>query len=1299
MRPASRLVALLLVFLVAFSTALWPQSATTSLRGTVSDPNGAVLPGATVTLSNPDTGFTQTTKSDAEGVYQFLQVPPANYSVGVSAPGFSTTKQPNVRLLVNTPATLDFTMQIKGESTTIEVSGAAAPVVNAEDATLGTAFGTSQIQALPFEGRDPVGILSLQPGVAYVGNAVNQDQDSRSGSVNGARSDQTNVMLDGIDNNDETKGYAFQGALRSTLDSLQEFRVTTSNANADAGRSSGAQVTLVTKSGTNSVHGSAYEYHRPTFGVANDWFNKQAELRAGERNVPGKLIRNTFGGTVGGPIIKDKAFFFLAYEGQRTRENLQVTREVPSANLRNGIVSYQCVATDPHCPASGVFTLSAADLATMDPNCTANGTCPLGPGPDPAVLAIFQKYPLPNTDAVGDSFNFRGFTFSAPAPDNIATYIAKFDYNFNQNHRVFVRGGLMDDHTTQKAEVESVQGTAGPQFPNQAQGKTGRNMSKGLVAAYTANFGPNVVNNFRFGYIRQQTDLGGLQTQHFVQFRRLDDIQAFTSTEAVNVPVKNFVDDLTWVKGKHTLQFGTNLRIIRNNRQSNGNSFTAASTNALWLDTAGIANKGESLDPANPAFAAFGFPAVDPSFANGYDFPVAAVEGLIIEVDAHYNLTKTGTTLPEGTPVPRHFLAHEAEWYAQDSWRVTPHLVLTAGLRYTLLQPPYETTGTQSAPSVSLNDFFKARSTAMLAGQTYGPPVSFDLSGQANGRKPYWAWDYKDIAPRLAFAWSPSRDSGWMHRLFGSSGKGSLRGGYGIYYDHFGEGITNTFDKNGSFGLTTVISNPAGQQSVDTAPRFMDLFTIPTSSPGGVLLNPPPSGKFPVTPPTTFDAGGFAIYWGLDDKLKTPYAHVFDLSFERELPKNFVFQAAYVGRLGRRLLQEEDLAQPLNIVDPKSGIDYYTAATQLAMLAEANTPINNIPNLPYWQNIFPTAAGTGLLSGNTAGTIPCAPGTAPANPTATQNMYDNYFCNLHNETTALFNADLFCFPGCATIGGVTGQSQFFDPQWSSLYSWRSIGNSSYNGLQLMLRRRMTNGWQFDFNYTFSKSIDIGSNAERISTAEQFVGASQIINAWSPNQLRGVSDYDTTHQFNFNWIWQMPVGHGQKFGGSWNRLLDGILGGWQLSGLTRWTSGLPTTISDFCCFPTNWELESAAFVVGPHPKTGQFIDKDGDPNFFKDATTALSSFRYAHPGESGQRNNLRGPGYFGIDAGLSKAWKVTESQNVKFSWEVFNVTNAVRFDVAGLPVTNGLLDAGPSFGKYTNTLTKPRVMQLALRYSF
>ena len=274
------------------------QSATTSLRGTISDAKGAVVAGATVTLDNKNTGFNRSVKTDDQGIYQFLEVPPATYGMTVTSEGFATTKRENLVLQVSSPATVNLTLAVQGSSVVVDVTSE-APIVNTQDATLGNNFNARQLTDLPSEGRDPVSILSLQPGVVYIGKTSDsqQDNDSRGGAVNGARSDQTNVTLDGLDNNDQLKGYAFEGAMRATLDSLQEFRVTTSNYDAASGRSSGAQVNLVTKSGTNAVHGSVYEYHRPTIGVANDWFNKQAEIRSGLPNIPQHILRNTFGGS------------------------------------------------------------------------------------------------------------------------------------------------------------------------------------------------------------------------------------------------------------------------------------------------------------------------------------------------------------------------------------------------------------------------------------------------------------------------------------------------------------------------------------------------------------------------------------------------------------------------------------------------------------------------------------------------------------------------------------------------------------------------------------------------------------------------------------------------------------------------------------------------------------------------------------------------------------------------------------------------------------------------------------------
>jgi hypothetical protein len=1318
-----------LLLSVLGAAGAWGQTGTSSLRGTITDPNGAAVGGATVTITSPSIGVTLTAKTNKEGAYQFLEVRPSTYSLTVTADGFRSVKQNGLELLVSTPTSDDLKLEIGSVSTTVEVSGTAL-TLNTQDATLGNAFNQDQISALPFEGRDPVGILSLQPGVVTVADRdeVDPNVDSRGGSVNGGRSDQTNVTLDGIDNNDQLKGLAFTGALRATLDSIEEFRVTTSNAGAEQGRSSGAQVALVTKSGGNDWHGTAYEYNRPTNMVANDYFNKLSEEQSGESNTPPRLLRNTFGGSFGGPIKKDRAYFFLAYEGQRTRESLQVRHPVPSAALRDGVIQYQCQANPDGslntalCPgntvqgldgksftaAPGFSALGPTQIATMDPNCSANGTCPWGAGIDPNVIATLNKYPLPNSNQLGDGFNYQAFTFSAATPSKLDTYVARFDYNLTASgsQRLYARLGLQNDHAI-PTSVPAVGSTGNlgtssgaPQFPGQPPSAVATNNSKGIITGYTWTISPTKINNLHYGFIRQGLGQDGSATQEFVALRGLDlPTSPNRSTDTI-VPVHNVTDDFSWSKGKHTIEFGANWRFVNEFRASDASSFSDAITNAGFLPATGFANKGTSFDPA-----AFGFPAVDPGFANAYNFPMTALAGIITEVDAVYQRDKNGATLPVGSLIKRHFRDNELETYLQDSWRIKPNLTMNYGLRYSLLQPPYEVNGNQVAPSISLNDFFKTRLADQVQGIPFAPTISIDLAGQGNGKQPYWAWDYKDIAPRYSLAWSPGYKDGLLGAVFGGPGKSSLRVGAGMYYDHFGPGIVNTYDRNGSFGLTTTIADAPGTVDPDTAPRYTGINSIPVS-----LTPPGPSGPFPVTPPNANQLGGFAIYWGLDDKLKTPYSYDFDASYSRELSGGFVFEAAYVGRLGRRLLQERDLAQPADLVDPKSGISYFQAATQLSKLAAANTDTSAIGTLPYFQDLFPTAAGTTYASilNFTGG---CAAPNAKnlTTLTASQAMYNSFFCGLHNETTPLFFADILGFPAFPTVNGVTGPDAFFQSQFASLYAWSSIGRSNYNAGQFSLRHKVTHGLTWDFNYTYSKSIDTGSDAERVSLFEGFGFGSQVINAFQPGQLRAVSDFDTTHQINTSWVYELPVGKGKKFGSNWGRGVDAALGGWAVSGLAKWTSGFPFSVGNGFDFPTNWDLTGDAVLTGAAPKTGTFSDCSGNPNVFAftgqncsggqsstAANSIASTWRFPFPGESGDRNNLRGPGYFGIDMALRKSWKFTERQSLAFTWDVYNVTNSVRFDAADIAPT---IDTSGSFGDYANTLTRPRVMEFALRYSF
>jgi len=413
----------LYVFLVVVSLFVsgsgFAQTGTTSLRGTVTDKSGAAIADASVTLANPAQSLSRTATTGKNGEYEFLSLPPGTYQLTVERDGFRKFEQKSLQLLVNNPATTDVALEVGSVTQTVEVS-AQQVTLNTTDASIGNAFNETQVKGLPLEGRNVPDLLSLQPGVAYPNNRDDVPAfDTRKGAVNGARSDQSNVTVDGVSVNDEG-GNAFTAVLPVTLDSVQEFRVTTTNYNADQGGSSGAQVAMVTKSGTNELHGSAYEYHRNTYTSANDFFVKEGEqqncINAGialsdpSCNKPPKLIRNIFGGSIGGPIKKDRLFLFVNYEGTRRAEAQSQTVAVPSLAMRDGIIQYNC--DDPTACTGGTVTGTsgtvynvAAGNNALSPQ-TITNMDPLHKGPNTAVLQYLNTFPSPNCNNAGDGLNY-----------------------------------------------------------------------------------------------------------------------------------------------------------------------------------------------------------------------------------------------------------------------------------------------------------------------------------------------------------------------------------------------------------------------------------------------------------------------------------------------------------------------------------------------------------------------------------------------------------------------------------------------------------------------------------------------------------------------------------------------------------------------------------------------------------------------------------------------------------------------------------------------------------------------------
>jgi Carboxypeptidase regulatory-like domain/TonB dependent receptor len=1231
-------ILLMLICAVAAPIAALAQTAVTALHGTITDPSGAVISKAKLSIVNPDTGFKSEHITGDRGEYAFEQITPGTYTVQADAPGFAPQKQ-IVELLVNQPRTIDFKLGVGSSAAeTIEVVDTLS-ALNTNDATIGTPFDTKQIQALPFEGNNVLDLLSLQAGVLFLGDKTTQQQDadSRSGAVDGARSDQSNVTLDGLDDNDQNKGYAFTGILRSTRDSVEEFRVVTTNANADSGRSSGAQVALVTRGGTNKFHGSAYEYYRPTNTVANDWFNKQAELSSGLPNIPGKLLRNTFGGSFGAPILKDKLFGFVAYEGQHTAESAQQIRGVPTDSLRSGNVTYTST--------NGSVTLTPSEIAGMDPLCSSLGSCPLGPGVDPAMMTYLGQLPEPNGVQEGDGVNTASYTFASPNPINLNTAIAKLDFSPNSRHHLFVRANLQDDHTT------------GPiQFPGSPASYEIFDNSKGIAAGDTWTLSPTLVNNLRYGLVRQGYANRGSTTTPYVTISGISNLIGTGNTsQIVNVPTHNIADDITWVKGNHTLQFGGNYRLIFNNRSSDATLFNTAEVTYVDLGLGAIAGTGSDLDPD-----AFGYPTV--ASISSYDAAIADATGMITFAQQYYNNSLTGgqlTPLAPGQWVTRHFLTNEVEYYGQDSWKIKPNLTLTFGLRQTLLQVPYERNGQEVVPNVNIGQWLDNRWSGASKGQVVQPDFSFIPGGKANKAPGFWNMDKADLAPRFAVAWQPTS-------------KLNIRAGLGVYYDHFGQGIVDSFDQKGEFGTSTANQAPVGATNVDTAPRFGG----PTDVPLSIL---------PPINPTSLTPGDYLnLAWGVDQSLKSPYSYAFNLGYQLQLRKGLMLESTYTGRLGRRLLQMRDVSEPTNLTDPVSGTDYYTAERQIDQLNDASTPVANVKPIPYWENMFPWMAGGGM--------------------TATQAVYQTYFGNSPgpeagfrgNEASALFILDTIERP---CTNGATLCPSFFDPQYSSLYAWSSMGTSSYHGLQLALHQQTMHGLQFDTYYTFSHSIDLGSDAERTGpSATSFGGSfSQIINVYNPKGNRGPSDYDVRHAVNINVMDELPFGRGRLLASQANKFTNFFIGGWNLSGLTHWTSGLPFSSIDGLGWNTDWADQSWNVQSGDIKSGGHKHDALGQPNAFPDHDQALNNVRPPYAGETGSRNNYRGDGYFSVDTGVSKIFPVTERQQFKFAAEAFNVTNAVRFDPNS--VVNDPYFGASTYGQYTALLTQGRRMQFSLRYSF
>src|SRR5882762_7047907 len=1292
------------VCVLFFAASLWSQTGTSSIGGIVTDQQGKAVPGAKVTITNVATNASRSTQSLGTGAYLFDLITPGDYRLEVEAKGFSKTILDNVRAMVGKPTETNVQLTVGAMSQVVEVSISAHDVViNTQDASLGNVFDSNQISQLPLEGRNLSDLLSLQPGA------------TQEGYVTGSRADQSNVTLDGVDINNAQTGNASIAAsdnslvigsltssitsgpvLRLNSEAVEEFRVTTANGNANEGRSAGAQINLVTKSGSNSWHGAAFEFYRGTPFEANDWFSNST----GTPRTP--LVRNTFGGALGGPIVKNKLFFFYSYEGRRDATSTSVSRTVPLASLGQGVINYT------YCPDAACNNPLPASL-NLSQNQQAYADTGINQVALDALAAAAAKYPA-NDTSVGDQLNTSGFRFNAPTPVKLNSHVARFDYTLNSKQNIFVRLNAIYD---KQVLAQRFPDTISPEVWSHP---------RGIAVGHTWAIGNNWVNNARYGLTRQAFTQGGDSLGNDISFRFVFRPTNENHTLTRVTPVHNITDDLSWIHGKHTIQFGANIRKINNSRVDFANSIDNAVTNPSFYLGAGdhVSNQFQSYLDANglpgasrPCKDAQGNtinpPPCDQSLNSIAEVQNAgtAIIGRLSQYTANFTFGNTGSLLSFGSPTTRDFATQAYEEYIQDAWKVRPHLILTLGLRYGLERPVYETKGFEVQPDVPLGTYFQERLAAAAQGNNFTAPVVINRSGPVNGGKSMYNWDKNNFQPRVAAAWSPGYSKGLLHTLFGDAGKSVVRGGFALTNDNYGQALAVDWDLNNTLGFTSNFTTPANTYDTVTgtkplAPLFTDFNQAVRPLPNVVV---PGSLQFPLSQPID---EGERIETGVDSNLHAPTEYVWNFTVEREMRAGTTFSVSYIGRMGRSLLARRDAVAFNDVRDPKSGMDWYTAGTILEKQRQLDVATSQIASIPFFDNLFP-ANLVSLMNND-----PNIQAGFPSNWTPTQVFYglqsrgggghptNPYAFFAGNDWTdgqaqidiALFDAGL--------------PTRFMQPQYGALSAWSAIGNANYNALAASVRQRLGN-LTLDLNYTYSHSLD---DASGLQSAGGYSSAAFIVNPIRQRSWYGSSNFDIRHLINADAVWQMPFGKGRALMNTSNRALDAILGGWQLSGIYRWNTGLPVTSPyDDARWATNWNVQANVTPLSP---INTCPNRSGKPKLFGgsgcDIKAIYQSFRNAYPGETGPRNYLRLPGYTNVDLGLAKTFALpwSEKHKLQLRWDVFNVANhqsfgAINTSRTGIGVARdpALRNLNPptTWSNFTQIQGQPRVFQVGARYSF
>lgn len=1242
-----------LAFVMVFASVSRAQDVA-SITGTVSDATGALVPGASVILENLSTGVTYKAETDAEGSYTISQVAPGpGYRITFSHGGFSPLVITGLYLNVNKTRTQNAKLIVGSTTQTVQVSAASEnDTLNTTDATIGNNFQVAMLNDLPVQNRDsPAALFYQQPGVTL------------SGSVTGSRTDQSNVTLDGLEMNDNATGQFGVIVAAAPVDSVQEFRGVVGDPTASAGQGGGGQFELVTKSGTNTFHGALAEYHRDTDTEANDWFNNNA----GIGRPP--LVRNQFGGNIGGPIWRNKAFFFFDYDGRRDARSTPVGRTVPlgtdTTGYRGGQLAYINTEGAP-------VTLDSSQVAALDPQ---------GIGWDQTELKLFQsRYPKANdlTGDIGDGVNTAGFRFNAPRPFVEDVYVERLDYSMSDKFKFFAKGSM--ERRNDLYDYIQFPGDPTYTFPRYDR-------SYAWTVGNTWTISQNMINQAQFG--ETYSDLSfpvtyNPQGTEVFSFAGLSGpYPDGNNAQARTFPIPLVRDDFTWLKGRHTFSIGGTFK------WETPNDFAAENFNFPSVGVTGNTNFTTLSDQLRPA-------DINPDAITIYDDAFSTALGAYAAVSSNFDYNNKGEVLQQGSGESFTYRNYETEIYFNDTWKITPNLTMTYGVRYQNYTVPYETHGKEAVPQMisggtisnyTFDKYWAARmqqSTQGISGDDALPFLQYIYGGKANNAPGYFSTSKKNFAPHVGFAWNPGFDK---NTVISASG--------GIVYDHSiinalqfqqlqTSGLFETGNANLFGGSDPYVSLSSSSPDEGGLPRF------------GGIDSPPPAPDAPVvtTPYTPYVDGG--VGYGLpigqvniviDPNLKTPYNIEYNFGFQHQFPHGLILKMNYDSKLGRRLLAEADAAQVVDFPDNTGGSSQTMVQAYAGLETQLRQNGNSIDGLtpqPWFEDMVEPGIGEAFGFDSNTQFVAYETFPYPQRGDISDSVFD----------LALFN--FFYLPG------LLSPNVGMPSQYSSNTVWTNKGFSSYNGLLVTLHKNAGFGLQFDLNYTWSHSIDNVSNIANFIAVSEATGF--LCDVTRPRECRGNSDFDVTNYFNGNFIYELPFGHGRSFAATAPKWADEVIGGWTLSGIPTWHTGNAYNASSGAYVAGFVNNAPATLVGSPGLLKTKIHGGEGQPlKAFSNSTAARAAFTGPTGLDIGSRNNLRGPGFFNLDLGLGKTFPlVGDRVSLKFRCDAFNAFNHPNF---GLPSVDITQSNGVPFGTISSTVIPPgsdlssRVLQGALRLEF